>query len=50
MQFSTLRFGQYCNFRSTVCFSAFESKRFEILPLLNPSIFSVKSGCFRLFC
>ncbi|MFS7998728.1 hypothetical protein Hanom_Chr12g01157341 [Helianthus anomalus] len=37
------RFGQFCDFRPKVCFSAFGSKRFEILPfssgLLTPSIF-----------
>ncbi|KAF5793040.1 putative Clp domain superfamily protein [Helianthus annuus] len=43
MPFSSLRFGQFCDFRSKVCFSASGSKRFEILPFssgsLTPSIF-----------
>ncbi|KAJ0798510.1 putative peroxisome membrane protein, Pex16 [Helianthus annuus] len=41
--FSSLRFGQFCDFRPKVCFSAFGSKRFKILPFssgsLTPSIF-----------
>ncbi|MFS7991032.1 hypothetical protein Hanom_Chr12g01066031 [Helianthus anomalus] len=43
MPFSSLRFGQLCDFRPKVCFSASGSKRFEILPFssgsLTPSIF-----------
>ncbi|MFS7956612.1 hypothetical protein Hanom_Chr07g00656631 [Helianthus anomalus] len=43
MPFSSLRFGQFCDFRPKVCFSASESKRLEILPFssgsLTPSIF-----------
>ncbi|MFS7926649.1 hypothetical protein Hanom_Chr04g00299551 [Helianthus anomalus] len=42
-----LRLGQFCDFRPKVCFSAFGSKRFKILPLssasLTPSIFSLLS-------
>ncbi|MFS7971194.1 hypothetical protein Hanom_Chr09g00829851 [Helianthus anomalus] len=30
MSFSSLRFGQFCNFRPKVCFSASRSKEFEI--------------------
>ncbi|MFS7930853.1 hypothetical protein Hanom_Chr04g00349121 [Helianthus anomalus] len=54
MPFSSLRFGQFCDFRPKVYFSASESKRFEILPFssgsLTPSIFlrQVK-GIFVLF-
>ncbi|MFS7900332.1 hypothetical protein Hanom_Chr04g00280871 [Helianthus anomalus] len=43
MPFSSLRFGQFCDFRTNVCFSAYGSKRFEILDFssdsLTPSIF-----------
>ncbi|MFS7956229.1 hypothetical protein Hanom_Chr07g00652111 [Helianthus anomalus] len=43
MPFSSLRFGQICDFRPNVCFSASGSKRFEILLFssgpLTPSIF-----------
>ncbi|MFS7992225.1 hypothetical protein Hanom_Chr12g01079761 [Helianthus anomalus] len=43
MSFSSLRFGQFCNFRLKVCFSSSGSKRFEIMSfssgLLTPSIF-----------
>ncbi|MFS7965352.1 hypothetical protein Hanom_Chr09g00761231 [Helianthus anomalus] len=53
MSFSSLRFGQFCDFRPKVYFSASGSKRFEILPFssteLTPSIFSVKSGVFSSF-
>ncbi|MFS7889547.1 hypothetical protein Hanom_Chr00s000004g01608291 [Helianthus anomalus] len=53
MPFSSLRFGQFCNFRPKVCYSASGSKRFEILPIssdsLTPSIFNKKSGVFQSF-
>ncbi|MFS7995986.1 hypothetical protein Hanom_Chr12g01124581 [Helianthus anomalus] len=54
MPFSSLRFGQFCDFRPKVCFSASGSKRFEILPFcsaceLHP-FFSLSQGYFRLFC
>ncbi|MFS7988914.1 putative myosin ATPase [Helianthus anomalus] len=43
MPLLSLRFGQLCDFRPKVCFSAYGSKRFEILPFssgsLTPSIF-----------
>ncbi|MFS8009552.1 hypothetical protein Hanom_Chr14g01286271 [Helianthus anomalus] len=43
LPFSSLRFGQFCDFHPKVCFSASGSKRFEILPFssssLIPSIF-----------
>ncbi|MFS8002014.1 hypothetical protein Hanom_Chr13g01197111 [Helianthus anomalus] len=43
MSFSSLRFGQFCDFRPKVCFSASGSKRFESLSVssssLTPSIF-----------
>ncbi|MFS7957600.1 hypothetical protein Hanom_Chr07g00668241 [Helianthus anomalus] len=43
MPFSSLRFGQFCDFRPKVYFSASGSKRFEILLFssgsLTPSIF-----------
>ncbi|MFS7988190.1 hypothetical protein Hanom_Chr11g01031761 [Helianthus anomalus] len=43
MPFSSMRFGQFCDFRPKVCFSASGSKRFKILPfssgLLTLSIF-----------
>ncbi|MFS7925139.1 hypothetical protein Hanom_Chr04g00281121 [Helianthus anomalus] len=42
MPFSSLRFGQFCNFHPKVCFSASGCKRFNILPFssspLTPSI------------
>ncbi|MFS7928228.1 hypothetical protein Hanom_Chr04g00318321 [Helianthus anomalus] len=55
MPFSSLRFGQFCDFRPNVCFSAFGSKRFEILPFssgsVTPSIFSpLIRGYFHFFC
>ncbi|MFS8001294.1 hypothetical protein Hanom_Chr13g01188641 [Helianthus anomalus] len=54
MPFSSLRFGQFCDFHSKVCFYASGSKRFEIMPfspgLLSPSIFFVKSRVFPFFC
>ncbi|MFS8010799.1 putative amino-acid N-acetyltransferase transcription regulator GNAT family [Helianthus anomalus] len=54
MPFSSLRFGQFCDFCPKVCFSASGSKRFKILPFssgsLTPSIFfSVKSRVFLPF-
>ncbi|MFS8016529.1 hypothetical protein Hanom_Chr15g01369701 [Helianthus anomalus] len=53
MPFSSLRFGQFCDFRPNVCFSASGSKRFQILTFssdsLTPSIFLVKSGIFSSF-
>ncbi|MFS7925366.1 hypothetical protein Hanom_Chr04g00283991 [Helianthus anomalus] len=43
MSFSSLGFGQFCNFRLKVCFSASRSKRLKILLFssgaLTPSIF-----------
>ncbi|KAJ0933658.1 hypothetical protein HanRHA438_Chr03g0098661 [Helianthus annuus] len=30
--FSSLRFGQFCEFRPKICIFAFGFKRFEILP------------------
>ncbi|KAF5762808.1 hypothetical protein HanXRQr2_Chr15g0673051 [Helianthus annuus] len=43
MPFSSLRFGQFCDFRPKVCFFASRSKRLEILPFssvsLTPSIY-----------
>ncbi|KAJ0906297.1 hypothetical protein HanPSC8_Chr07g0303921 [Helianthus annuus] len=43
MSFLSLRFGQFCDFRPKVCFSASESKRFEIVSFsfgsLTSSIF-----------
>ncbi|MFS7982430.1 hypothetical protein Hanom_Chr10g00962791 [Helianthus anomalus] len=54
MPVSSLRFGQFCDFRPKVCFSAFGSKRFGILPLfirlINPIHFSpLSQGYFCLF-
>ncbi|MFS8017197.1 hypothetical protein Hanom_Chr15g01377521 [Helianthus anomalus] len=50
MPFSSIRFGQFCDFCPKVCFSASGSKRFEILTIfIRPSIFSVKSGVFLSF-
>ncbi|MFS7906827.1 hypothetical protein Hanom_Chr01g00063801 [Helianthus anomalus] len=55
MPFSSLRFGQFCDFNPKVCFSASRSKSFEILPFSSgsstPSIFlrSVR-GISVLFC
>ncbi|MFS8006291.1 hypothetical protein Hanom_Chr14g01247501 [Helianthus anomalus] len=51
MSFSSLKFGQFCDFRLKVCFSSSGSKRFKILPFSSGSLtfFSVKSGVFRLF-
>ncbi|MFS7908910.1 hypothetical protein Hanom_Chr01g00088621 [Helianthus anomalus] len=43
MPFSSLRLGQFCDFRSKVWFSVFGSKKFKLLPFssssLTPSIF-----------
>ncbi|MFS7994840.1 hypothetical protein Hanom_Chr12g01110851 [Helianthus anomalus] len=43
MPFSSLRFGQFCDFHSKVCFFASCSKRFELLSFssgsLTPSIY-----------
>ncbi|KAJ0751983.1 putative formin, FH2 domain-containing protein [Helianthus annuus] len=43
MPFSSLRFGQFCDFRAKVCFFVSGSKRFKIMPFsscsLSPSIF-----------
>ncbi|KAF5817738.1 hypothetical protein HanXRQr2_Chr02g0056561 [Helianthus annuus] len=53
MPFSSLRFGQFCDFRPKVCFFVSGSKRFKIMSFssgsLSPSIFSVKSGVFPSF-
>ncbi|MFS7930158.1 hypothetical protein Hanom_Chr04g00340841 [Helianthus anomalus] len=52
MPFSSLGFGQFCNFRSKVCFSASGFKRFEILPFSYGSLtpFSpLSQGYFPLF-
>ncbi|MFS7994817.1 hypothetical protein Hanom_Chr12g01110571 [Helianthus anomalus] len=55
MPFSSLRFGQFCDFSPKVCFFASGSKRFEILPffirLVNSFHFSLLGQeYFRLFC
>ncbi|MFS8000405.1 hypothetical protein Hanom_Chr12g01177931 [Helianthus anomalus] len=46
MPFSSLGFGPFCGFHPKACFSAFGSKRFEILSFssgsLTPSIFSLR--------
>ncbi|MFS7916386.1 hypothetical protein Hanom_Chr02g00176531 [Helianthus anomalus] len=42
MPFSSLRFGQFCNFRPKVCFSALESKRFDILPFSSGLVNSIQ--------
>ncbi|MFS7920761.1 hypothetical protein Hanom_Chr03g00228561 [Helianthus anomalus] len=51
MPFPSLRFGYFCDFRPNVCFSASESKRFEILPFSSNSIhfLTLSRGYFRLF-
>ncbi|MFS8031045.1 hypothetical protein Hanom_Chr17g01541141 [Helianthus anomalus] len=53
MRFSSLRFGQFCDFRPKVCFFASGSKRFENLAifilLVNFIPFSVKSEVFLSF-
>ncbi|MFS7943675.1 putative tryptophan--tRNA ligase [Helianthus anomalus] len=53
MLFSSLRYGQFCDFRPKVCFSASGSKRFEILPFSSGSLthpfLPVKSGLFSSF-
>ncbi|KAF5823610.1 hypothetical protein HanXRQr2_Chr01g0040201 [Helianthus annuus] len=38
MSFSSMRFGQFCDFRPKVCFSASGSKRFETLPFSSGSL------------
>ncbi|MFS8029343.1 hypothetical protein Hanom_Chr16g01521221 [Helianthus anomalus] len=38
MPFSSLRFGQFCDFHPNVCFFASRSKRFEILPFSSGSL------------
>ncbi|MFS7931389.1 hypothetical protein Hanom_Chr04g00355381 [Helianthus anomalus] len=54
MPFSSLRFGQFCDFCPKVCFSSSGSKRFEDLPFssgsLTLSILLRCEGYFRLFC
>ncbi|MFS7983617.1 hypothetical protein Hanom_Chr11g00976611 [Helianthus anomalus] len=53
MPFSSMRFGQFCDFRPKVYFSASRSKRFEILPFLSgsltPSIFLHQVGDISVF-
>ncbi|MFS8026902.1 hypothetical protein Hanom_Chr16g01492141 [Helianthus anomalus] len=54
MSFSSLRFGQFCDFRPKVCFSASGSKKYKILPfsirLVNSIHFSpLSQGCFSFF-
>ncbi|MFS8015748.1 hypothetical protein Hanom_Chr15g01360301 [Helianthus anomalus] len=53
MPFSSMRFGQFCDFRPKVCFSAAGSKRFNIfaifIRLVNSIHFSpLRQGHFRL--
>ncbi|MFS7979164.1 hypothetical protein Hanom_Chr10g00924181 [Helianthus anomalus] len=53
MPFSSLRFGQFCDFHPIVCFSASGSKRLEILSFssssLTPSIFLRKVSDISVF-
>ncbi|MFS7916635.1 hypothetical protein Hanom_Chr03g00179631 [Helianthus anomalus] len=52
MEFSSLRFGQFCDFRPMVCISASGPKRFKILPFSSgtPYIFLLKvKGIFDFF-
>ncbi|MFS7950393.1 hypothetical protein Hanom_Chr07g00582661 [Helianthus anomalus] len=53
MPFSSLRFGQFCDFRPKVCFSSSGFKRFKILPFSTGSFFhqffSVTAGVFSSF-
>ncbi|MFS8017305.1 hypothetical protein Hanom_Chr15g01378821 [Helianthus anomalus] len=53
MSFSSLRFGQFCDFRPKVYFSPSGSKRFEILTFssgsLTPSIFLRSVRCISVF-
>ncbi|MFS7979213.1 hypothetical protein Hanom_Chr10g00924771 [Helianthus anomalus] len=54
MPFSSLSFGQFCDFSPKVCFSASGSKRFKILPFSSSSLtlihFSpLSQGYFCLF-
>ncbi|MFS8031507.1 hypothetical protein Hanom_Chr17g01546671 [Helianthus anomalus] len=53
MPFSSMRFGQFCDFRPKVCFSASGSKRFEILThfirLVNSIRFSSLSQGISVF-
>ncbi|MFS7960020.1 hypothetical protein Hanom_Chr08g00698051 [Helianthus anomalus] len=55
MSFSSLRFGQFCDFSSKICFSASGSKRFEIFAIFIRFVNSINfspltQGYFRLFC
>ncbi|MFS7888281.1 hypothetical protein Hanom_Chr00s000001g01593091 [Helianthus anomalus] len=55
MPFSSLRFGQFCDFRPKVCFSASGSKRFKIFAIFTQLINSIhfsplSQDYFRLFC
>ncbi|MFS7994939.1 hypothetical protein Hanom_Chr12g01111981 [Helianthus anomalus] len=53
MPFPSLKFGQFCDFRPKVCFSASGSKRFEILLFssgsLTPFIFLRKVRGISVF-
>ncbi|MFS7962269.1 hypothetical protein Hanom_Chr08g00724661 [Helianthus anomalus] len=53
MPFSSLRFGQSCDFHPKVCFSASISKRIEILPfsfgLFTPIFLREVRGIFAFF-
>ncbi|KAJ0547502.1 hypothetical protein HanIR_Chr08g0372931 [Helianthus annuus] len=45
-----MRFGQVCDFRPKVCFSAFGSKRFDFIQLVNSIHFApLSQGYLRLF-
>ncbi|MFS8025474.1 hypothetical protein Hanom_Chr16g01475381 [Helianthus anomalus] len=38
MRLSSMRYGQFCDFRPKVCFSTFVTKGFEILPFSSDSL------------
>ncbi|MFS7954855.1 hypothetical protein Hanom_Chr07g00635541 [Helianthus anomalus] len=46
MPFSSLRFGQLCDFDPKVCFSVSGSKRFEILPFPSKSLTPSNILCY----
>ncbi|MFS7956668.1 hypothetical protein Hanom_Chr07g00657221 [Helianthus anomalus] len=48
MQFSSLRFSQFCNFRPKVFFSAFGSKRFKIFAIFIRLVNSIHFSPFEV--
>ncbi|MFS8001187.1 hypothetical protein Hanom_Chr13g01187301 [Helianthus anomalus] len=49
MSFLSFRFGQFCDFRPNVCFSAYGSKRFKTLPYDTRKTFGSRCGKTNLW-